>query len=302
MEKVYVTNEITTTNDPTHYIVTSNIVISRSITFADDSILEFQDDGKISCVDNISSGSITLSGNRLVLIAPQKEIFDVRLSFEGNWIMERSFPQWFGAKSSERDLVGIFDVKNNSNAAGNKYEQLMKHLSLIPDCSEAINKAIEIKGVGEVFISKWFYKISKYINVKTGILLAGEGCDFVGISQFGTILYPWKSDGLDETTTTSYLQATSSNWNLKNVTFPRSPEDTNQGVKTIKETYTVNYDSGYMIAVNVKEDFEYRDNYIFYEQDRAYPPYTTKITNLGIANIRDSQADTDFFFSIRSRL
>lgn len=60
--------------------------------------------------------------------------------------MDRAYPQWFGAKNNDENT----------------------------DSSDAINKAIQFKRVGEVFLPRGQYYINKTINVKVGIILRGE--------------------------------------------------------------------------------------------------------------------------------
>ena len=74
----------------TSYLVSTNITISSNITFPANVTLHFLG-GKL--VGNNKK----LIANNTTIIAGIAYIFDIRLIFEGSWIMERAYPQWFGA-------------------------------------------------------------------------------------------------------------------------------------------------------------------------------------------------------------
>ena len=97
-----------------------------------------------------SSSSPTLTGNRTRIVAPPEQIFSADLTVGGTWEIERAFPQWFGAKS--------YPTYN----------------STFTDSAPAIKNAILMKGTGEVFLPRGYYRVDSCIDVKAGITLLGE--------------------------------------------------------------------------------------------------------------------------------
>lgn len=126
------------------YVVTTNKTLSTNITLAENITLIFAG-GRI-----LGSGK-TLTGNNTFLIAPITQIFGSDLNIDGSWIMDRAYPQWFGA---------------NNKATSTTSTSL--------DSATAINKAIILKRVGEVFIPRGEYVIGSSIILKHGIILCGE--------------------------------------------------------------------------------------------------------------------------------
>ena len=74
----------------------SDVVINRHITLAHNTTLIFAG-GKIS-------GTGTLTGDNTRLIAPITQIFGEDITVDGIWVMDRAYPQWFGARN---------DISNN---------------------------------------------------------------------------------------------------------------------------------------------------------------------------------------------
>jgi hypothetical protein len=132
------------TANRTYVIRKDHTVTSSSATMPENVTLIFMG-GILS-----PSGSITLTGNRTRIIASAEQIFATSLNVGGTWEIERAYPQWFGAKS---------------------YASLS---SSIIDSAAAINKAILMKGTGEVLIPRGYYRIDSTIEVKSGIVLTGE--------------------------------------------------------------------------------------------------------------------------------
>lgn len=134
------------------YIVSSIHIVNTTILLASNVTLIFVG-GKIT-------GNGTLEGNNTVLVAPISQIFSADLNIIGSWIMERAYPQWFGAVAGSMD-----------------------------DCSDAINKAIKMKLTGEVFIPRGRYLIRNILHVKYGIQLVGEsGMENKSERELGTFL------------------------------------------------------------------------------------------------------------------
>ena len=74
----------------------SDVVINRHITLAHNTTLIFAA-AKIS-------GTGTLTGDNTRLIAPITQIFGEDITVDGIWVMDRAYPQWFGARN---------DISNN---------------------------------------------------------------------------------------------------------------------------------------------------------------------------------------------
>ena len=79
---------------------------------------------------------------RSYLQAPISRVFD-GTEFVGHWDMDRAYPQWFADADCD-------------------------------DWSEPINKAIDLKGSGEVFLPAGIYYVKRTIRVRVGIQLVGE--------------------------------------------------------------------------------------------------------------------------------
>lgn len=119
------------------YVVTSTHVVNTNILLAPNVTLIFK--------GGLITGSGTLKGNNTFIFAPICQIFDDSLNVSGSWIVDRAYPQWFGAIND-----GTMDA------------------------SLAINKAINLKRVGEVFIPRGEYVVSNSIMLKIGVILCGE--------------------------------------------------------------------------------------------------------------------------------
>lgn len=72
--------------------IITDVLISSQTTFEDE-ILIFEGGQFI----NNSKGAVTLIGNNTRIIAPPYHIFVGDFKFEGTWVMDRAYPQWFGA-------------------------------------------------------------------------------------------------------------------------------------------------------------------------------------------------------------
>lgn len=108
----------------------------------------------------IKGSKSSIKGNSTTLVASIKRIFDENISIDGTWVVERAFPQWFK------------DEKN-------------------PNWAIAINKAIKMKGTGEVFLPRGEYPISTSIYVNFGIKLTGDpGREKSGINSSCTDIVP----------------------------------------------------------------------------------------------------------------
>ncbi len=95
---------------------------------------------------------LKLVGNFTSVEAPIAQIFGDTVSAKGYWHIDRAYPQWFDA------VVGT-----------QSYGAVAPH-----DCSVAINKAVEMKMSGEVFLPAGVYLVSHTIRLRHGINLIGD--------------------------------------------------------------------------------------------------------------------------------
>ena len=165
----------------------SDVVINRHITLAHNTTLIFAG-GKIS-------GTGTLTGDNTRLIAPITQIFGEDITVDGIWVMDRAYPQWFGArndisnnefwhlrvaceaaKSTEENPLAPEAEKDKIEEARNAALKNLKAWKV--DSSDAINKAMKLKHAGEVFLPKGEYAICKTLKVPYGIVLRGELADY----------------------------------------------------------------------------------------------------------------------------
>lgn len=101
----------------------------------------------------ISTISKPLIGNNTRIIVPiPYQIFSGKIDFDGYWLMDRAYPQWFGA---------IAYKTRNEALSGSSSE-------------DAINKAIKLKKVGEVYIPRGVYLLKSTVKMPAGIQLIGE--------------------------------------------------------------------------------------------------------------------------------
>ena len=147
-------------------IITSDILLNEGGYIGENVTLIFQG-GMIKINPNLQllPPSLTITGQHTKIIAPITQIFGDSINVDGTWDIDRAYPQWFGAKPEDKEG---YETTVTWNAA--------------TDCSEAINKAITMKLVGEVFIPCGYYKIRKPILIPIGIQLNGEK-GMVGMSN-----------------------------------------------------------------------------------------------------------------------
>ena len=103
----------------------------------------------------LSGGSeqpLTLVGNFTSVEAPITQIFGDTVFAKGYWHIDRAYPQWFDAVAGTQS-----------------YDTANPH-----DCSVAINKAVEMKMSGEVFLPAGVYLVSHTIRLRHGINLIGD--------------------------------------------------------------------------------------------------------------------------------
>lgn len=178
------------------------------------------------------SGSGTISGPEFVenyviqkfafLEAKCTFVFD-GVDIDGNWHMDRAYPQWFASPGCN-------------------------------DWSTPINKAIELKRTGEVFLQRGLYPTKHSIRVRYGIELVGEN----GFSS-----NPGKGSNSDLLGTTIVANKNSSSCS--------------------------NFQSGYMVLVNTKPVEQYPSSPKPIEEQfnmwvHPYPAFTTVVRNITFMN------------------
>ena len=177
------------------------------------------------------SGSGTISGPEFVenyviqkfafLEAKCTFVFD-GVDIDGNWHMDRAYPQWFASPGCN-------------------------------DWSTPINKAIELKRTGEVFLQRGLYPTKHSIRVRYGIELVGEN---------GFISNPGNGSNSDLLGTTIVANNNSSSCS--------------------------NFQSGYMVLVNTKPVEQYPSSEHIEEQFNMwvhpYPAFTTVVRNITFMN------------------
>lgn len=137
----------------TTYVVTSDLTYDPPqkaeqaiVTIGKNVTLVFEG-GSIS-----GSSHFILKGNDTALQAAITRIFGDNVTVEGTWLIPFAVPQWFDAEAGK-----------------DAWEARTPH-----DCSAAINKAINMKQIGEVFLSHGNYFISHPIKLFPGVQLTGE--------------------------------------------------------------------------------------------------------------------------------
>ncbi len=178
------------------------------------------------------SGSGTISGPEFVenyviqkfafLEAKCTFVFD-GVDIDGNWHMDRAYPQWFASPGCN-------------------------------DWSTPINKAIELKRTGEVFLQRGLYPTKHSIRVRYGIELVGEN---------GFISNPSNGSNSDLLGTTIVANKNSSSCS--------------------------NFQSGYMVLVNTKPVEQYPSSPEPIEEQfnmwvHPYPAFTTVVRNITFMN------------------
>ena len=105
--------------------------------------------------DNPES-KLTLVGNFTSVEAPITQIFGDTVTASGYWHIGRAYPQWFDAVAGTQSYY-----TDNPH-----------------DCSVAINKAVEMKMSGEVFLPAGVYLVSHTIRLRHGINLIGDSATY----------------------------------------------------------------------------------------------------------------------------
>ncbi len=113
----------------------------------------------------LSGGSerpLKLVGNFTSVEAPITQIFGDTVTASGYWHIDRAYPQWFDAVAGTQS-----------------YGAAAPH-----DCSVAINKAVEMKMSGEVFLPAGIYLVSHTIRLRHGINLIGDSATRTKYTQY----------------------------------------------------------------------------------------------------------------------
>lgn len=160
--------------------------------------------GEVTVPDNVTfiftGGKITSSipcniiGSNTKVLAPITQIFGDNITATGSWVIDRAYPQWFGYTPESKKVEYQFDDQGNSQNDAD-----------VADGGAAIQKAINMKVNGEVFLPHGFYVLKTPILMPLGISLVGEmgqGAESNNPDIFfqGTVLQSWKLDNTQQTT------------------------------------------------------------------------------------------------------
>lgn len=207
------------------YVVTQEYTITTDMTMQEGVSLIF-DGGKLT-------GNAKITGNYTQIIASKVQIFDTTLSFDGVWNIDRAYPEWFGGKPSTEDAESPVE------------------------CGIAINKAIELKRVGEVYLSRGDYYVAFPIKVMYGIILCGEKAVAMNEPQYGgSTIRMWPSDEMPNPNK-----------------IKESDPDTIDPLINFEET------NNFVVAVNI--NFENKQNLTW---EKSYPAPLTAIRNIYFFN------------------
>lgn len=130
--------------------LTSNLVLPNGITFIFKGG-KFVSDVNVTIEAPVLADQEFYPFNGTSIIAPDCPIFGEKVSVTGYWISDYVAAVWFEPH------------KRNEEDANHRY-----------DYADAINKAICMRGKGIVFLNRGKYRISKPIEIRTGITLRGE--------------------------------------------------------------------------------------------------------------------------------
>lgn len=118
--------------------------------------------------------SFFIEGNQTAIEAPIDQIFGEGLDIAGSWLCDRAYPQWFDWRVGKE--------KENSYDGD--------HI----DCAIAINKAIQMKKAGEVFLVSGCYYIATPIRMLARTRLIGEWSTSPDNEYGGTVITPYLTD------------------------------------------------------------------------------------------------------------
>lgn len=151
---LYLTENTSLGNNSALFIF-GTIVIKGTTTLDKGSRIVLGENGFIS-----ASESAILHSKQSKFEAPIKQVFSENIQVKGIWEIPTAYPQWFTAKLPELDSPGPSTSESLDNT--------------LHDWSTEINKAITMKGTGEVFLLKGTYNVSNPIVMKPGIQLRGS--------------------------------------------------------------------------------------------------------------------------------
>lgn len=121
---------------------------------------------------NHSTKVLELEGTNTVLIAPPTQIFGSKIKAIGTWRIDRAYPQWFDAEAGQ---FSDEEYSKRIDSDGKEKTDYVLNPTYTHDSTDAIQKAIDMKRVGEVFLPIGRYYVSKPISMPYSINLIGEG-------------------------------------------------------------------------------------------------------------------------------
>ena len=133
----------------------------KTISIASGVTLVFEGGMIAGALSGGSEQPLTLVGNFTSVEAPITQILGDTVTASGYWHIDRAYPQWFDAVAGTQSYY-----TDNPH-----------------DCSVAINKAVEMKMSGEVFLPAGVYLVSHTIRLRHGINLIGDSATRTKISE-----------------------------------------------------------------------------------------------------------------------
>lgn len=131
------------------------LTVNGTLNLGRGSSLNFGDGGFVA-------GAGSLIADEAKLDAPLQYIFAETINISGYWQIETAYPQWFTSQSPFSYFINNTNNTVNPNVSSSTF-----------DWAIPIQRAIDMKVCGTVFIPKGVYTVSKMIKIPSGIKLQG---------------------------------------------------------------------------------------------------------------------------------
>lgn len=200
------------------------------------------------------------------------QIYKEEITPAGTWDIDVAYPHWFGMKTITEIMA-----QNNLSKPTIDEDNTTSMSFDIYDSSNAINRAIRMKGKGKVFIPKGRYIVTHTIFMSVGIQLCGEGGLNDGNSPFADEKdYPY-------TCTCIYSYPQSYYGQDHNPNKDKDQED------NFIPYYIYSFDENYLLKINIiKENIDNSLNHAgsnnYGEKPNLYPPAGTIVSDICFSN------------------
>ncbi len=144
------------------YILTNTIVLTTDLALPENITLIFKG-GKFT-----SETEIKIKGNNTALVAPITPIFGTKVTPTGKWNIDKAYPQWFEPTT----FLSTTCFDKNATVPNTPAEWKPATENKI-DMADSIQKAINMKESGTVYLIAGSYYITKPIFIPWGITLEG---------------------------------------------------------------------------------------------------------------------------------